>query len=77
MAFPHTTRPIAAAWLVLLGLIGLHVLTRIPFVGALLTVVVVCLGLGILVVLLGERLRRPAPPAPSPAAPVLPTAPAA
>jgi cytoskeletal protein CcmA (bactofilin family) len=72
----RTGRPIAAAWLVLLGLIGLHVLTRLPFVGALLTFVVVCLGLGILVVLMGERLRRPAPPAPSLAAPALPTAPA-
>jgi hypothetical protein len=70
-------RPIATAWLVLLGLIGLHVLTRIPYLGGLLGFVVLCLGLGILVILIAERTRRPAPPPlASSAAPALPNAPA-
>jgi cytoskeletal protein CcmA (bactofilin family) len=58
-------RPVAVAWLVALGLIGLDVITRIPFAGGLIGFIVLCLGLGILVILVAERLRPPAGVAPA------------
>jgi cytoskeletal protein CcmA (bactofilin family) len=58
-------RPVAVAWLVVLGLVGLHVLTRLPIVGVIIAFVVLCLGLGILVILIAERRRPPARPAPA------------
>lgn len=57
-------RPVAVAWLVALGLVGLHVLTRLPIVGFFIAFVVLCLGLGILVILIAERWR-PSTPAPA------------
>jgi cytoskeletal protein CcmA (bactofilin family) len=56
-------RPIAIAWLVPLGLIGLHLLTQLPILGGIIALVVLCLGLGILVLLLSERWRRRRPAA--------------
>ena len=61
-------RAVGAVWLILLGIIGLHVLVQIPFLGGLLAFFIVCLGFGTVILLLsdwlGARRTRQATPAP-------------
>jgi hypothetical protein len=59
----------------MIGLVSPRALTLIPVLGGLIAVAVICLGLGTVVLLAAERLRRPAPTQPA-AAPAAPTAPA-
>jgi cytoskeletal protein CcmA (bactofilin family) len=61
--------PLAVAWSVVLGLIVVYLLTLIPFLGGVVSLVVICLGLGLLVLLAVEAVRRRQPPAPAPALP--------
>jgi hypothetical protein len=57
---------LAAGWLLVIGLIALHLLTRLPYLGGLLAVGVLSLGLGTLILAITDRLRRPRPPQPTP-----------
>lgn len=56
----------AWGWLVVAGLVGLHLMTWIPYIGPVVTFLVLCLGLGTLLLLLSDRWRAagsvPAPP---------------
>jgi cytoskeletal protein CcmA (bactofilin family) len=68
-------QPIGVGWLVVLGLLGLYVVTAVPYLGGLVGFVVLCLGLGILVILIARYRPRPTPMTPVPVAPVPPTSP--
>lgn len=60
-------QPIAPAWLVLLGLIAVYIITRVPILGALFGLIVIALGLGSLILLLFQRRSTVQPPPALPA----------
>lgn len=66
---------LAVGWLVVIGLVALHFLTRLPYLGGLLAIAVLCLGLGVLVLAIIDRLHRPAPAQPTPPAIAAPPTP--